>query len=86
MIDTLKLSRRLHDAGMDQRQAEELADALRDGLEGATATKADVEGAAQVLRAEMAGLRADMRAFRWQIIAAVAVMLVAHLAGVWGLR
>ena len=30
-------------------------------------------------------LRAEMQTFRWQVIAAVALMLLIHLGAVWGI-
>jgi hypothetical protein len=30
-------------------------------------------------------LRADMQTFRWQVIAAVALLLLVHLSAVWGI-
>jgi hypothetical protein len=41
------------------------------------------------LRTEMQALgsqlRTEMQTFRWQVIAAVALMLLIHLGGVWGI-
>jgi hypothetical protein len=41
------------------------------------------------LRTEMAALgaelRSEMQTFRWQVIAAVALMLLVHLGAVWGI-
>ena len=37
------------------------------------------------LRIEMNGLRTEMQTFRWQVIAAVALMLLIHLGAVWGI-
>jgi hypothetical protein len=39
MIDTLKISRRLENANFSERQAEELADILREAVEGDLVTK-----------------------------------------------
>jgi hypothetical protein len=42
-IDTLKLARRLREAGFNEAQAEAVADAVREGAEGADlATKSDL--------------------------------------------
>jgi hypothetical protein len=69
MIDTLKLSRRLQGAGMNQRQAEELAEGLAEGLSTAAVSREHFD--------------AKLDAFYWRIIAAVAGLLLAHLAAVW---
>ena len=36
-------------------------------------------------RATAQNLRSEMQTFRFQVIAAVALMLLAHLGGVWGI-
>jgi hypothetical protein len=37
------------------------------------------------LKAQGTELRAEMQTFRWQVIAAVALMLLIHLGAVWGI-
>ncbi len=78
MIDTLKLASRLSAAGMDRQQAEVLADELNAQLAAATATKADVDALEQ-------RLGAHMDALFWRTMAGVALLLVGHLAAVWGI-
>jgi hypothetical protein len=107
MLDTLKLTKRLEDAGLERRIAEAMAEAFAEGTVETVATKqdlreletvlrADLQASAQevrselkvetqALRTEMGNLRTEMQTFCWQVIAAVAVMLLVHLGGVWGI-
>lgn len=57
MLDTLKLTHELAGAGMSREQAERVARALGEALQGAAATRADV----QQLRTEIEQLRAERR-------------------------
>jgi hypothetical protein len=77
MIDTLKLTRRLEGAGMDRRPAEELADALADGLREAVIERLDrmqasidarferVQAQIDVLKGEIIDIKADVRLLKW---------------------
>ncbi|MBW4090308.1 MAG: DUF1640 domain-containing protein [Proteobacteria bacterium] len=58
LFDTLKLSRRLEQAGFTHDQAVGAAEALSDAISGDLATKADIAE----LRAEIATLGAELRA------------------------
>src|SRR5260370_22744501 len=68
-IDTLKVARRLREAGFSEPQADALVAAVQEGAEGADlATKADVAAVrtdltalGNELRAEIALLRAELR-------------------------
>jgi hypothetical protein len=56
-IDTLKPARRLREAGFSEAQAEAVADAVREGAEGADlATKGDLALRTAELRAETTAL------------------------------
>ena len=68
MLDTLTFSRRLTKAGMAREQAEEFAAALNEALEGAAATKADLQELRVDLRAEIAELRAEIAEVRAQVV------------------
>jgi DNA-binding transcriptional MerR regulator len=62
-IDTLKLARRLRDAGFNEAQAEAVADAVREGTESADlVTKSDLALRTAELRAEIAALGSELRA------------------------
>lgn len=62
-IDTLKVARRLREAGFSEPQAEAVVAAVQEGAEGADlATKADLRLLGTELRAEMAALGAELRA------------------------
>ncbi|MGD9616007.1 MAG: coiled-coil domain-containing protein [Alphaproteobacteria bacterium] len=64
-IDALKLARRLRDAGFNEAQAEAVADAVREGTEGANlATKGDLALTSAELRSEIAEVRAEVAAVR----------------------
>ena len=61
-IDTLKVARRLREAGFSEVQAEAVVAAVQEGTEGAElATKADLAILATELRAEIASVRAEIR-------------------------
>ena len=47
--------------------------------------RAEMSALGSGLRTEMNGLRTEMQTFRWQVIAAVALMLLIHLGAVWGI-
>jgi uncharacterized protein YukE len=133
MVDTLKLARRLQDAGLERPVAEAMAEAFAETTVETVATKQDLREQVGVLRAEIEGtadrlnarmdglagtlraeiqgtsdrlngnmdglaksldarmdglagtLRAEMQALRWQVIGAVALMLLVHLGAVWGI-
>ena len=52
-LDTLSIVRKLTDAGFERDKAEAVADAVGGVMSDAVATKADVEVAAEKLRADM---------------------------------
>lgn len=144
MLDTLRLTKRLEDAGLERRVAEAMAEAFSEGTVETVATKqdlreletglcAELKAETQALRTEMAALgqnlrtemealaqnlrtetealahnlrtetealahnlrtemrttaqnlRSEMQTFRWQVIAAVALMLLVHLGAVSGI-
>jgi hypothetical protein len=73
-FDTLKLARKLEAAGFPQKQAGDTAEALAQSLGEVSdlATKADIFGLRAELKADMAELRAEIRAelnthLRWII-------------------
>jgi DNA-binding transcriptional MerR regulator len=82
-IDTLKVARRLREAGFNEAQAEAVAVAVQEGSEGADlATKGDlalqsVEVRAEIaaqgaeLRAEIAAVRSEMREMEQRLIARI---------------
>jgi hypothetical protein len=89
MMDTLKLTKRLEGAGVERPVAEAMAEAFAESTAETVATKDDLRHEAGNLRTEMQALasqlRTEMQTFRWQVIAAVALMLLIHLGGVWGI-
>lgn len=61
-IDTLKVARRLREAGFNEAQSEALVAAVQAGADGGDfATKADLAILAAELRAEIAALRSELR-------------------------
>ena len=61
-IDTLKLARRLREAGFNEAQAEAVADAVREGAEGGDlVTRGDLALTTAELRSEIAEVRGEMR-------------------------
>jgi hypothetical protein len=63
LFDTLKLARRLEDAGFSPRQAGDTAEALAEVMSGAElATAADFTALRTELKAEIAALRSELKA------------------------
>lgn len=61
-IDTLKLARRLREAGFNEAQAEAVADAVREGTESADlVTRGDPSLTTAELRSEIAELKTELR-------------------------
>jgi chromosome segregation ATPase len=100
MLDTLKLTKRLEGAGLERQVAEAMAEAFAESTSETVATKDDLRHEVATLRAEIhslgselrtemhslgSELRTEMQTFRWQIIAAVALLLLVHLSAVWGI-
>jgi DNA-binding transcriptional MerR regulator len=74
-IDTLKVARRLREAGFSEPQAEALVAAVREGAEAAElATKADLATIGSELRAEIAALRSEMRETEQRLVARMEAM------------
>jgi hypothetical protein len=46
---------------------------------------ADMQALRSELTADIRALRSEIQTFRWQTIAAVALMLLVHLGAVWGI-
>jgi len=62
-IDTLKVAKRLREAGFTEPQAEAVIAAVQEGTEGAEfATKADIAELRAELKADIAALRAELKA------------------------
>jgi len=71
-IDTLKIARRLREAGFSEPQAEALVAAVQEGAEGADlTTKADLALLAAELRAEIVMVRSEMREMEQRLEASV---------------
>jgi DNA-binding transcriptional MerR regulator len=71
-LDTLKLARRLREAGFNEDQAEAVADAVREGSEGADfAKKHDLDVLRLELRAEIAALRSEIREMEQRLVARI---------------
>ena len=88
-IDTLKVARRLREAGFSEPQAEAVVTAVQEGAEGADlATKGDLTIQGNELRAEFALLRSEMREMEQRLIgrieAAKAEMLSRMFAMILG--
>ena len=68
-IDTLKVARRLRDAGFNEAQADAVVAAVQEGSEGAEfATKADLAILVAELRAEIAAVRSELRELEQRLI------------------
>jgi len=64
-FDTLAVTRQLKAKGFDSDQAEAITEAVRTGVTGGVATKADLAELRGELRSEMAGLEARLT---WRIV------------------
>ena len=91
VFDTLAYTRRLTQAGVEDKHAEALTDALRAAFSEGVATKADIarlearmDAQDAKLDALDAKLDANMRAMQWVLglMAALLVMMAARLFGV----
>ena len=91
VFDTLAYTRRLTQAGVEDKHAEALTDALRAAFSEGVATRADIarlearmDAQDAKLDALDAKLDANMRAMQWVLglMAALLVMMAARLSGV----
>ncbi|MXX91697.1 MAG: hypothetical protein F4213_21115 [Boseongicola sp. SB0677_bin_26] len=60
-FDTLATARLLRESGIEERQAAAITTAIKDGVTGGVATKADLAELRGELRSDMADLRAEQR-------------------------
>jgi len=84
-FDTLKFARRLQAAGMDQRLAEEQAEALAEALEvnrQALATKADMADLRKDMQRMEADLRKDVQRMEQRLTIKLGAMLVVAVGAV----
>jgi len=72
LFDTLKLARRFQGAGIPAQQADDMAEALADAMQGQVATKADLQELEFRLSGEIAATRADLRQVEIRLSAEVA--------------
>ena len=84
VFDTLAYTRRLTQAGVEDKHAEALTDALRAAFSEGVATRADIARLEARMDAQDAKLDAHMRAMQWVLglMAALLVMMAARLFGV----
>ena len=82
-FDTLATARRLKKVGMEESQAEAVAESLRDAVTGSVATKQDLDAAKAELRqeivahrAETAAHKAETRALKWLMVFLVGLVLL----------
>ena len=74
-FNPLALARRLKDAGMDEPQAEAVADGLHEAVTENVATKADVAAVKADIAAVEKTLRAEMGAIKWMVGLTLALVL-----------
>ena len=86
MIDTLKVARRLREAGFTEPQAEAVVAAVLDGTAGADlATKADLAELRGELKADITELRAELRQAELRLEAKIEAIKADILNRVFGL-
>ena len=66
-FDTLATARLLRESGIEERQAAAITTAIKDGVTGGVATKADLTELRGELRSGLAELRTDMAALRTEM-------------------
>lgn len=79
IFDTLAFSRKLVDAGMEQRQAEAVAGAVHDAVRGAVVTQPMLDSTRAELKLEVRQVRASLSVVQWMvgvIVAGVASLVV----------
>ena len=85
-IDTLKVAKRLREAGFTEPQAEAVIAAVQEGTEGADlATKLDIAELRTELKAEIADLRSELRQAELRLEAKIEVIKADILKRVLGL-
>ena len=85
-IDTLKVAKRLREAGFTEPQAEAVVAAVQEGTEGADlATKIDIAELRAELKAEIADLRGELRQFELRVEAKIEAIKADILNRVFGL-
>jgi len=85
-IDTLKVAKRLREAGFTEPQAEAVIGAVQEGMEGADlATKADIAELRAELKAEIAALRSELREAALRLEAKIEAIKADILNRVFGL-
>jgi DNA-binding transcriptional MerR regulator len=85
-IDTLKVAKRLREAGFTEPQAEAVIAAVQEGTEGAElATKADLAELRAELKAEIASLRSELQQAELRLEAKIGAIKADILNRVFGL-
>ena len=59
-FDTMATARHLRESGIEERQAEAITTAIKDGVTGGVATKADLERVESALRTDIHEVKADI--------------------------
>ena len=76
-LDTLKVAKRLRDAGFSEAQAESVTDAIREGVTGGDlATKSDLDSAVAKLKAEISDSRVETLKWMFGIMLAQGAFVV----------
>ncbi len=85
-IDTLKVAKRLREAGFTEPQAEAVIAAVQDGTETAElATKADLAGLRVEVKADIASLRSELRETELRLEAKIEAIKADILNRIFGL-
>ncbi len=66
-FDTLATARLLRESGIEERQAAAITTAIKDGVTGGVATRADLAELRGEMRSDLAELRGDMAALRTEM-------------------
>jgi hypothetical protein len=85
-IDTLKVAKRLREAGFTEPQAEAVIAAVQEATGGAElATKADIADLRSEIKAEIAGLRSELRQSELRLEAKIEAIKADILNRIFGL-
>lgn len=79
-FDTMATAQRLRDSGIEERQAEAITNAIKDGVTGGVATKADLARVEAALKTDIAGLESELKWIKLIGATVLAVLVLPWLA------
>jgi hypothetical protein len=83
-FDTLEFAERLKAGGFTEQQARAATEAFAKATGQELATKTDLDALRRDLKADI-GIRKDIEAYYWKVLAGVPAMLLVNLGVVWAI-